>query len=56
MFQQPDPERARRLAEIRRQIRAGSYETPERLERAVEALLDSGDLERAEQRLAQPPQ
>lgn len=32
-----------RLAEIRQQIAAGTYETPERLSAAVEALLD--DLE-----------
>lgn len=32
--------REARLAEIRRQIDLGVYETPERLERAVDALLD----------------
>lgn len=32
--------REARIAEIRRQIAAGAYETPERLDRAVDALLD----------------
>ena len=36
-------DRAARLAEIRRQIAAGTYETPERLSAAVDALLE--DLE-----------
>lgn len=33
------PIRAERVAEIREQIRSGSYETPERLETAAERLL-----------------
>ena len=33
-------EREAHLAEIRRQIADGTYETPERLEAAVDALLD----------------
>ncbi|MBI2826395.1 MAG: hypothetical protein HYX69_17095 [Planctomycetia bacterium] len=36
-------DRAAHLAEIRRQIAAGTYETPERLSAAVDALLE--DLE-----------
>lgn len=40
-------DRQARLAKIRREIAAGSYETPEKLDRAVDALLDrlnSGEL------------
>ena len=33
-------DRQARLAAIRREIAAGSYETPEKLDRAVDALLD----------------
>lgn len=33
-------DRQARIAEIRRQIAAGTYETPAKLDRAVEALLD----------------
>lgn len=33
-------ERQARLAEIRLQIRAGTYETPERLSAAIDALLE----------------
>jgi hypothetical protein len=36
-----DSARQRRIAEIRRQIAAGTYETPEKLEAAVESLLAS---------------
>jgi hypothetical protein len=36
-------ERAARIAEIRRQIAAGEYDTPERIEAALEAFLDSDD-------------
>ncbi len=36
----PAAEREAHLAEIRRQIVDGTYETPERLEAAVNALLD----------------
>ena len=36
-------ERAARIAEIRRQIAAGEYDTPERIEAALEAFLDSED-------------
>jgi anti-sigma-28 factor FlgM len=32
--------RQARVAEIRRQIAAGTYETPEKLEQAIEAFLD----------------
>jgi hypothetical protein len=34
-------DRSARIAEIRRQIAAGEYETPEKLEQAVERMLDS---------------
>jgi hypothetical protein len=33
-------DRQSRIAEIRRQIAAGAYETPEKLEQAIDALLD----------------
>lgn len=40
-FSEPDAsERELRIAAIRRQIADGSYETPEKLELAVEILLD----------------
>lgn len=40
-FSEPDAsQREQRVAEIRRQIAAGAYETPEKLELAVEILLD----------------
>lgn len=35
--------RAARIAEIRRQIAAGEYDTPERMGAALEAFLDSDD-------------
>lgn len=35
----PSAQRQQRLAEIRRQIEAGTYETPEKLEAAVDAML-----------------
>ena len=41
------PDRQARIAAIRREIAAGSYETPEKLDRAVDALLErlnSGEL------------
>jgi len=37
------PIRAERVAEIREQIRSGTYETPERLEAAVSRLLEELD-------------
>ncbi len=42
MQSQPNNQEMRfeRIAQIRRQIAAGTYETPERLELAVEAFLD----------------
>ncbi|HUY92410.1 MAG TPA: flagellar biosynthesis anti-sigma factor FlgM [Pirellulales bacterium] len=40
-FIEPDAsDRQTRIAEIRRQIAAGTYETPKKLELAVEILLD----------------
>lgn len=41
MIAEPKPSapRQQRLAEIRRQIEAGTYETPEKLEAAVDAML-----------------
>ncbi|HEY1599046.1 MAG TPA: hypothetical protein VGG64_05560 [Pirellulales bacterium] len=39
-FPQSPAERRVRLAEIRQAIEAGTYETPERLSAAVDALLD----------------
>lgn len=33
-------DREARLAEIRRQIAAGTYETPDKLEQAIDAFLD----------------
>lgn len=36
-------ERTERIAEIRRQIAAGTYDTPERMEAALEGFLDSDD-------------
>ncbi len=35
-----DAARQAKVAEIRRQIAAGTYETPEKLERALDAFLD----------------
>jgi hypothetical protein len=35
--------RAARIAEIRRQVAAGEYDTPQRIEAALEAFLDSDD-------------
>jgi hypothetical protein len=39
-------DRPARIAEIRRQIAAGVYETPEKLEQAIDALLDRLALDR----------
>ncbi len=36
-------DRTERIAEIRRQIAEGTYDTPQRLEAAVEGFLDSDD-------------
>jgi hypothetical protein len=42
----PNPDsRALRIAEIRRQIADGTYDTPERLEAAVDAYLDGPGME-----------
>ncbi|HEX4150440.1 MAG TPA: hypothetical protein VHY20_15690 [Pirellulales bacterium] len=53
MNQQPEDARALRIAEIRRQIYEGTYDTPGRLavavERFVERALDSFDLPAADE-------
>ena len=41
LYETPDSlARAKRLREIRRQIEEGEYETPDRLDKALAALLD----------------
>lgn len=47
-------ERTERIAEIRRQIAAGTYDTPERMEAALEGFLDSDDARFTPVRTAPP--
>lgn len=47
-------ERTERIAEIRRQIAAGTYDTDERMEAALEGFLDSDDARFAPVRTSPP--
>lgn len=50
-----ETERSVRIAEIRRQIAAGTYETPEKLSAAVDALVAQIDARRSSETLENRP-
>jgi anti-sigma28 factor (negative regulator of flagellin synthesis) len=57
MTDTPDESRSQRIAELKRQIAAGTYETPGKLQSAVEALLGDfaeGKLTPGQDRPTQP--